>query len=102
MKSPDTVQVWDRFIVGPDETGSTQVQQRLTVLRRLALFKRFGVEGVVVQEANAIAALCAQDDPSITWAQFREIIHELKARKILQGESTLYITPNAPAHQTVG
>ena len=93
LKSPDTVQVWDRFIVGPDETGSTQVQQRLTVLRRLALFKRFGVEGVVVQEANAIAALCAQDDPSITWAQFREIIHELKARKILQGESTLYITP---------
>ena len=34
-----------------------------------------------------------QDDPSITWARFHEIINDLRARKILQGETTLYITP---------
>ena len=93
LKSPDTVEVWDRFIVGRDPADSVEVQQRVVVLRRLALFKRFGFGSVVVQEAKAIAALCAQDNPSITWGRFQEIIYELKAGKILQGESTLYITP---------
>jgi hypothetical protein len=93
LKSPDTVRIWDRYVVGADKANSPEVQQRKIVLRRLALFKRFGFGSAVIAEAKAIAALCAQDDPSITWARFEEIIHDLKARKILQGETTLYITP---------
>ena len=93
LQSPDTVKVWDRFIVGGDKADSPQVGQRRVVLRRLALFKRFGFGPAVIGEARSIAALCAQDDASITWARFQEIIHELRSRKILQGENTLYLTP---------
>jgi hypothetical protein len=93
LKSPDTVNIWDRFVVGADTADSPQVRQRKVVLRRLALFKRFGFGPAIIEEAKAIADLCARDDASITWACFEEIIHDLKARKILQGENTLYITP---------
>ena len=93
LKSPDTVNVWDKYIVGTDHASSDDVRQRVTVLRRLALFKRFGFQKGLVHEAKTIAALCEKDDPAITWARFETIVHELKSRKILQGESTLYITP---------
>jgi hypothetical protein len=93
LRSPDTVNVWDRYIVGPEKAASVQVLQRRAVLQRLALFKRFGFGAAVINEAKSIAALVSEDDPSITWARFEEIVHELKARKILQGENTLYITP---------
>lgn len=93
LKSPDTVRIWDRYIVGGDSSDSPQVRQRITVLRRLALFKRFGFGPAVIDEAKAIAALCAQDDGSVTWARFEEIVHELRTRKILQGDYTLYLTP---------
>ena len=93
LNSPDTVPIWDRYIVGGDRDDSIAVQQRRVVLRRLALFKRFGSGPAVNHEANAIAALVNRDDPSITIAVFEDIIHELKGRRILQGENTLYITP---------
>jgi hypothetical protein len=93
LKSPDTVNLWDRYICGGDKADSPHVGQRRVTLRRLALFKRFGFGPAVIEEAKAIAALCAGDDASITWARFQEIIHDLRGRKILQGENTLYITP---------
>lgn len=93
LKNPDTVRVWDRYVVGNDQADSPNVRQRITVLRRIALFKRFGFGNSVIKEAKAVANLVAQDDPSITWARFEEIVQELRARKILQGEYTLYITP---------
>lgn len=93
LKSPDTVNLWDRYICGGDKADSPQVGQRRVTLRRLALFKRFGFGPAVIHEAKAIAALCTGDDASITWARFQEIVHELRVRKILQGDNTLYITP---------
>ena len=93
LKSPDTVDVWDRYIVGSDKADSEPVRQRVTVLRRLALFQRFGFEGPLVPEARAVAKLCKHDDPTISWPRFEEIVHFLRGRKILQGENTLYITP---------
>lgn len=93
LRPPDTVNVWERFIVGADDPNSQQVQQRRLVLRHIALFKRFGFGRPVTAEAQAIAKIVEQADPHITWARFEEIIKDLKARKILQGENTLYITP---------
>lgn len=95
LKSPDTVNVWDRYIVGRDDEHSEHVRQRRTVLRILALFKRFGYGPKVSAEAKAIAAIVEEADPQITRARFDEIIKELRKRKILQGENTLYITPKA-------
>ena len=41
LKAPDTVGLWDRYIVGGDSANSLAVERRRVVLRRLALFKRF-------------------------------------------------------------
>jgi hypothetical protein len=93
FRSPDTVNVWKRFLVGTDNPDSEPVKQRERVLQHLALFRKFGYAQSLEAEARAIAALIDEADPSITWARFQEIIKELRERKILQGAHTLYITP---------
>lgn len=90
---PDTERVWDRFVEGSDSAGSDTVRQRRTVLMYLALFKRFGYFKPVDNEARCIQLLIQEHDPTITWLKFVEIIQELRTRKLLQGETTLYITP---------
>jgi len=93
LREPDIERVWDRYIEGGDDPKSTQVQQRRLVLMYLSLFKRFGFGQSVRTEAENIHKLIHQDDPAITWGRFAGIIKELKGKKILQGENTLYITP---------
>jgi hypothetical protein len=93
LKPPGTVNIWERYIVGPDEPDSQDVRQRRTVLRHIALFKRFGYAQVFDAERKAIAELIQQADQQITWRRFQEIVKVLRERKILQGENTLYITP---------
>ena len=95
LKPPDTVNVWERYIVSGDDPNNPEVGQRRTILRHLALFKRFGYGRPIVSEAQAIAKIIERADPQITWPRFQEIINNLKARRILQGENTLYITPKA-------
>jgi len=95
LRSPDTVNVWDRYIVGADNPSSPIVEQRRFVLRYLALFKRFGYGKAVSVESQAIALKVEQANPQITGLKFHEIIQDLRQRKILQGENTLYITPRA-------
>lgn len=95
LRSPDTVNIWDRFVCGADDPKSPDVRDRRLVLRHLALFRKFGVEEPVKQEALAIAELIRRVDPNITDGRFWQIIGDLRNRRILQGESTLYITPKA-------
>ena len=93
LKPTDTVNIWERFVVGSDDPDSSAVSDRFTVLRYLALFKRFGYGDPVVAEAKAISAIIQKGYPHITWPKFQEIVSDLRKRKILQGETTLYITP---------
>jgi len=93
LKSSSTVDVWNRFIAGGDALGSEKVEERRLALQYLALFKRFGFLPPVQDEAKAIAKLIERANPKITWARFHQIVNELKKRKILQGSTTLYITP---------
>lgn len=95
LKPLDTVNIWDRYIVGGDNPQDTDVKQRKLVLQYLALFKMFGFESAVVEEGKAIARLIQEADPLITFPRFQQIIKKLRERKILQGEATLYITPKA-------
>ncbi len=90
-----TVNIWENYIVSVDDLSSERIEQRRRVLRYLALFKQFGFEIPVGDEAQAIAQKVEAADPQITWTIFQEIIDNLKKRKILQGESTLVITPKA-------
>ena len=95
LKPPGTVDIWERYIVAGDDLNSEQVEQQRLVLQHLALFKRFGYERSVASESEVIAQKIKTADPRITWDKFQSIIHQLRERKILQGEYTLYITPKA-------
>ncbi len=95
LKPFDTVDIWDRYIVGGDNRNSQEVAQRRLVLQHVALFKKLGYGKMVVGEAQAVAKLVEEADSQVTWAKFQQIIKRMRDRKILQGENTLYITPKA-------
>ena len=78
-----------------ENPSSPEVQERELVLQYIALFKRFGFEGPFVADAQAIAKKVQEANPLVTWSRFQKIVDDLKKRKILQGGSTLYITPKA-------
>src|SRR4051812_29423896 len=59
----------------------------------MALFKRFGFKKPVEREGIEIAGLASRTEPRITLPKFSGIVEELRGRRILQGEATLYITP---------
>lgn len=93
MRPLDTGNVWNRFIEQNDPPSSDAVVHRKLVLQYLALFKKFGYGEPYQNEARFIAGQVAAANPQITWARFQEIILGLRRRRIVQGESTLYITP---------
>ncbi len=95
FKPPATVPLWERFVAGYEDAGSEISQQRLTVLRHIALFQKFGFEPPVTDEAQFIADLVMQVDPNITWGKFQSIIQQLRERRTLQGKTTLFIVPKA-------
>lgn len=97
LKPSGAVDIWERYIVGPDDPGSQEVRQRRLVLQHIALFKRFGYGRPVANEARAVAELIQKANLQITWPRFQEIIKSLRDRKTLQGENTLYISPR-PFH----
>jgi hypothetical protein len=93
LQSPATVNLWDRFIVGHDEPNSEKVQLRKIVLRYVSLFERFGFEPPVDAEAQFIASMAEACDSRLKWPRFQSLIANLKQRRIIQGATTLYITP---------
>jgi hypothetical protein len=95
LKPPATVPIWDRFIEGYDDPNSSDVLQRKIVLRCIALFAKFGFEQPVDEEAQFVVSLAKEIDSSITWPRFREIVQQLKQRRILQGKTTLFVVPKA-------
>ena len=95
LKPPSTVDIWERYIAAGDRPDSEKTERRRLVLQHLALFKRFGYEADVAKESDAIAEKIEAADRDITSHEFENIIYELRERRILQGESTLYITPKA-------
>jgi len=86
------VLVWDRYIAGIDDFNSDTYNRRRRVLLWLSLFKRFGYEDPFNGEARAIARKI-QHEEGIGWREFQTIVQELRRRRILQGDQTLYITP---------
>ena len=78
-----------------EDPSSQEVQQKELVLQYISLFKHFGFDQPVIADAQAIAKKIKEADELITWSRFQKIVDDLKKRKILQGGSTLYITPKA-------
>ena len=92
LRSPDTVPVWDRYIAGPLLFQSKDFRNRRIVLLWLGLFKKFGFESPFDSEGKMIASLIKKYE-DIPTGVFTRTVNKLKDMKILQGSSTLYITP---------
>ena len=95
LREPSTAEIWERYIAGLDDRDSPRVRERRMVLQFMGLFKRFGYQNPVGAEGEAISGLVEAHDNSIGQARFREIVRELRNRKVLQGDYTFYITPKA-------
>ena len=91
LKSPAEVDVWGRYIADM-ETPSPKVETRRKILLWISLFKRFGFETPHSAEAAVIAKIIQREE-GIRRSEFNNTIHDLRKRKILQGNTTLYITP---------
>jgi hypothetical protein len=85
--------IWERYVVGYDSPNDAHVKTRRRVLLYLSLFRAFGFEKYVAGEGEEIQKLIQSADASVTPAYFKEVVAELRSRKILQGDATLYITP---------
>lgn len=83
------------LILNDRSISDSEVKRELIVLRYLSLFQKFGFEGPLAEEAKKIHDLLEKNDHSIGWAEFQSIIISLKQRRILQGSSTLFISPKA-------
>ena len=95
LKPLSIVNIWERYVAGNSNPYCQDVKQRKQILRYIALFKKFGFEKSVERDSQAIAKKIKEACPEISEPRFREVVRDLKRRKILQGDSTLYITPKA-------
>jgi hypothetical protein len=95
FRPPATVPIWERFVAGYEDASRELNQQRLVVLRHIALFQRFGFEPPVSDEARFISGMVNKVDPAITWGKFQSVVEQLRERRILQGSTTLFLVPKA-------
>lgn len=93
LRTPSTVKIWDRYIAGYSNQDSGHIRKTKIVLRFLSLFKRIGFKNRYHEESERLFIKIQKICGDIDWAAYCEIIKELKDRRILQGEYTLYITP---------
>ena len=87
--------IWDRFILGHHKRDEREAEEHLLTLRYIALFRRFGFEPPVDEEARFISSLIQEANPSITWQRFQSIVQHHRKRRVLQGQRTLFIVPKA-------
>ena len=92
-KPPGSAGVWERWVAGHNEAGGEEYRDRLTVLRWLALFTRFGFDPPHDGDAEQIARMVQGRHPGMELGRFKEIVRSLRSTKVLQGHSILYITP---------
>lgn len=86
--------LWDRIVCAPHSIDSAEGQDRLAVVRTLALFRQVAWEtadGPAVQ-ASVLAAL-KHLDQTFSQLKLSHSVRELRKRRVLQGPRTLLISP---------
>ena len=91
LRPLDTVP-WDRCIANQLLLDSDDFKRRRTVLLWLSLFRKFGFEDPYDSDVKKIIQIIEEKE-SIPVGQVVTIINKLREMKILQGSSTLYISP---------
>lgn len=95
LKSPATVNVWERFVIGYKRADSPEAQRLLTEMRHIALFSKFGFKKPIHAEGKFVGKLAKRVDGSITKGAFERDVAKFVKRRILQGDRTLRIVPQA-------
>ena len=96
LRPDGTSRIWQRYIAENRDPKTDEYLERHLVLCCLALFKKFGWGLPVRALAYEIYDhVIVKLDASISRAKFGSIINEMCARKVLQGDNFLYITPKA-------
>jgi hypothetical protein len=96
LRSDGTAQIWVRFLAADVDRKSKEYRERHLVLSSLALFKKFGWGAPVRTAAHEVYRLIISElDSGLSKASFAGIIEQMAARKVLQGDNFLYITPRA-------
>lgn len=85
----------NRMIAGNEDPNSNLVSKRIIIIRYISLFKRFGYKHEYSQEAKKVWQFIHDFDANISWQDFMDAVNDLRNRKLLQGEATLYISPAA-------
>jgi hypothetical protein len=86
--------LWDRIVCAPHGIDSAEGQDRLAVIRTLALFRQVAWEtadGPTVQ--TAVLAAVKHLDHGFSQLRLSRSVVELRKRRVLQGPRTLLISP---------
>jgi len=86
--------LWDRIVCAPHNIDSAEGQDRLAVIRTLALFRQVAWEtadGPAVQAA--VLAALKHLDQAFSQLRLSRSVGELRKRRVLQGPRTLLISP---------
>ncbi len=86
--------LWDRIVCAPHNIDSAEGQDRLAVIRTLALFRQVAWEtadGPAVQAA--VLAALKHLDQAFSQLRLSRTVGELRRRRVLQGPRTLLISP---------
>ncbi|HEV2174983.1 MAG TPA: hypothetical protein VGR71_15525 [Nitrospira sp.] len=95
LVTPATMRVvWQRYVAGREGRDHPNFRLRALVITCVALFKKFGWEGVYKKEGTLIwEKLVHRIEPGLSYDGFRAEVESFRSRRLLQGKSTLYITP---------
>lgn len=92
LKNPGYDEAMELCLANRDQIGSPAFNERKQVLMWLSLFTKFGWSTVHASEREFILAKIKRLE-NMPEGKVEQIIKDLKDRKILQGDKTLYISP---------
>lgn len=91
FRPPDTVLVWDRYIASKEHLDSDEFRTRKKILLWLSIFRRIGYGDMYSDEQKILEDFLKCG--GIEKFEFQGTVETLKKMRILQGDTTLYITP---------
>ena len=84
--------VWDLYIASKTRTDSEEFMTRKTILLWISAFRRMGFAGPYSKEYSLLQKHLAEHE-NISLGTFTGAVEKFRAMRILQGDTTLYITP---------
>ena len=88
----DAGHVWDLYIASKTLRNSDVFVKRKKILRWISAFRRIGFDGHYRKEYLILQKILRKHE-KISLSDFTDTVKELKDMRILQGDTTLYITP---------